>query len=89
MHCVIVFVQAAASSEWFLAFQIQNFQNLYNAEIRNTEYCCCDNPDDPCGNDINAVNSITCSAEKNVSSLLCATCKFARLSFYTRDVLSS
>ena len=89
MHYAIVFVQVA-SSEWFLTFQIQYFENLYNAEIRNNEYCCCDNPDDPCGNDINAVDSMTCMQyRRNVSSLVCARCKFARFSFYTHDLFSS
>ena len=33
-----------ASNEWFLGVQIQNFENLYNAEraLVGTGYCCCD-----------------------------------------------
>ena len=31
-----------ASTEWFLGVQIQNFENLYNAEIILGGYCCCD-----------------------------------------------
>ena len=32
-----------ASNEWFLGVQIQNFENLYNAErALGTGYCCCD-----------------------------------------------
>ena len=31
-----------ASTEWFLGVQIQDFENLYNAEIINGNYCCCD-----------------------------------------------
>ena len=31
-----------ASSEWFLGVHIQNFENPYNVEIRDGEYCCCD-----------------------------------------------
>ena len=37
----MIFIQVA-SSEWFLRVQIQKFENLYNVEIRNEEYCCCD-----------------------------------------------
>ena len=32
-----------ASTEWFLGVQIQNFENLYNAEFAfGPGYCCCD-----------------------------------------------
>ena len=31
-----------ANSEWVLGVHVQHFQNLYNAEIRNGHYCCCD-----------------------------------------------
>ena len=32
-----------ASTEWFLGVQIQNFENLYNAEMTlGLGYCCCD-----------------------------------------------
>ena len=32
-----------ASTEWFLGVQIQNFENLYNAEMLSSiVYCCCD-----------------------------------------------
>ena len=33
-----------ASSEWVLGVQIKHFKNLYNVEIRDGLYCCCDNP---------------------------------------------
>ena len=57
---MIVFVQVT-SSEWFLVVQIQDFLNLYNAEIRNNHYCCCDDHDNQCtGADINAVNNEKC-----------------------------
>ena len=60
MCCVIVFVQVA-SSEWFLVVQMQDFLNLYDAEIRNSYYCCCDDHDNQCaGADINAVNNDEC-----------------------------
>ena len=35
-------VVQVASSEWVLGVQIQHFENMYNAEIRNDLYCCCD-----------------------------------------------
>ena len=45
-----------------LGVQIQQFQNLHNAEIRNGEYCCCDDP--LCENDIMALeNSCSPSCE--------------------------
>ena len=56
---MIVFVQVA-SSEWFLAVQIKKILNLYNAEIRENYYCCCDIID-CAGSDINAVNHMGCS----------------------------
>ena len=31
-----------ASMEWFLGVQIQDFMNLYNVQIINGNYCCCD-----------------------------------------------
>ena len=37
----MIFMQIA-STEWFLGVQIQNFENLYNAEIIFDGYCCCD-----------------------------------------------
>ena len=59
--CVLVFVQVA-SSEWFLAVQIQDFENPYNAEIRMVDkYCCCDDGEVDCaGADISAVNNMHC-----------------------------
>ena len=54
-----------AKSEWFQVVQMQDFENLYNAEIRSNQYCCCDNPDVQCGNYINAVNSITCNTQNS------------------------
>ena len=60
---MIVFVQVA-SSEWFLVVQIQDFENMYNDDIRNNEYCCCDNTVIPCGNDINAVDTTSCNSQQ-------------------------
>ena len=37
-----------ASTEWVLGVQIQNFTNLYNVEIINGMYCCCDD-NERCG----------------------------------------
>ena len=59
---MIVFVQEA-SSEWFLAVQIQDYENMYNTEIKNNEYCCCDNPEGPCGNGISAIKSTPCNSQ--------------------------
>ena len=44
----LIFMQVA-STEWFLGVQIQNYKNLYNVEIINGEYCCCDD-NQTCGN---------------------------------------
>ena len=41
-----------ASSEWVLGVQIQHFENMYNAEIRDGKYCCCDRNDVVCQADI-------------------------------------
>ena len=41
---LLVFVQVA-SSEWVLGVEIQHFENLYDAEIRDGVFCCCDNRD--------------------------------------------
>ena len=50
-----------ARSEWFLAIQILEFQNLHDAEIRNNYFCCCDDGNTTCaGADINAVNNMEC-----------------------------
>ena len=38
-----------ASTKWFLGVQIQNFMNVYNVEIINGMYCCCDD-NEKCGN---------------------------------------
>ena len=45
--CLVCFMQFS-STEWFLGVQIQNFVNLYNAEIINGMYCCCDD-NETCG----------------------------------------
>ena len=47
------------SSEWFLVIQMKEFDNLYDAEIRNDDkYCCCDDGDSSCaGANIDAVNT--------------------------------
>ena len=44
---ILLYIQVAGI-EWILGVQIQRFDNLYNAEIRNGEYCCCDSSRDPC-----------------------------------------
>ena len=41
-----------ASSEWVLGVQIQHFENMYNAEIIDGKYCCCDDDDVMCQEDI-------------------------------------
>ena len=43
----LIFMQVA-STKWFLGVQIQNFRNLYNVEIINGNYCCCDD-NEKCG----------------------------------------
>ena len=52
-----------ASSEGVLGVQIQHFENIHNAEIRNDMYCCCDTPDrvTPCGESTDAVKAATCA----------------------------
>ena len=36
------------SSEQVLGVEIAHFENMYNAEIRSGNYCCCDAPDSSC-----------------------------------------
>ena len=56
MLCVQV-----ASSEWVLGVNIQHFENMFNAEIRSGNYCCCDDGVTPCGETIDAVKPMTCT----------------------------
>ena len=37
---MVYFIQVA-STKWFLGVQIQHFENPYNVEIINGDYCCC------------------------------------------------
>ena len=43
-----------ASSEWMLGVEIKEFDNPYNAEMRDNQYCCCDIPN-TCRSDITAL----------------------------------
>ena len=54
-----------ANSEWVLGVHMQNFQNLYNAEIRNGYYCCCDISylDVGCVNNLTNLNVAACTSE--------------------------
>ena len=54
-----------ANSEYVLGVHVQNFQNLYNAEIRNGLYCCCDISyvDVPCVEDLTDLNVTVCTSE--------------------------
>ena len=63
--CVVYSVQMA-SSEWVLGLQIQHFANLYNAEIRGDQYCCCDMQSTaavPCVDNLPDLQSSDCTAE--------------------------
>ena len=53
-------VVQVSSSEWVLGVEIQHFENVYNAEIRNGMYCCCDAAA-PCGGTIDAIQPMTCT----------------------------
>ena len=48
---MVIFMQVA-STEWFLGVQIQDFTNLYNVQIINGMYCCCDD-NETCGSTLN------------------------------------
>ena len=50
IHCLWVIFMQVASTEWYLGVQIQDFINLYNVEIINGMYCCCDDSE-TCGSD--------------------------------------
>ena len=55
-----------ASSEWVLCVHVQQFQNVYNAEIRNVkDYCCCDisSIDMPCVKNLTHLNVTACTSE--------------------------
>ena len=42
--CLCVIFMQIARAEWFLGVQIQNFENIHNAEyvLGTNQYCCCD-----------------------------------------------
>ena len=48
-----------------LCVRLQHFQNLYNAEIINGQYCCCDISylDVPCGENLTGLNITACTSE--------------------------
>ena len=54
-----------ANSEWVLCVQVEHFENLYNAEIRNDEYCCCDVSYlvVPCVQVVTDINVAECTSE--------------------------
>ena len=54
-----------ASSEWALCLRVEHFENLYNAEIRNDKYCCCDvyNLFVPCVEVFTDLNVTDCTSE--------------------------
>ena len=43
-----IFSMQVSSIEWILGVQIQRFDNMYNVEMTNDRYCCCDNLRGPC-----------------------------------------
>ena len=54
-----------ANSEWVLGVQVQHFQTLYNAEIRNGQHCCCDISymDVACVQDLGNLDVTACTFE--------------------------
>ena len=55
-----------ANSEWVLGVHVQHFENLYNAEIRDTgKYCCCDisYKNVPCVANLTDLNVAACTSE--------------------------
>ena len=52
------FYMQVASSEWVLGVHIHQFMNVYNAEIRNGKYCCCDDHFKECWENITDVNGM-------------------------------
>ena len=52
------------SGEWVLGIQVQEFEILFNFEIRNGEYCCCDipPPEVECSSDLTALDSDACNS---------------------------
>ena len=56
-----MFVQVA-SSERLLSVEIQHYENMFNAEIRDGEYCCCDQPSQPlCVQNIENLDTEECT----------------------------
>ena len=49
----VCFVQVA-KSEQLLGVQLQNFDNMFNAEIRDDKYCCCDQ-ESTCADNIESI----------------------------------
>ena len=64
----LIFMQVA-STEWFLGVQIQNYKNLYNVEIINGMYCCCDD-NETCGS---APNDLLAMCKDPNTVQLCET----------------
>ena len=52
-----------ASSEWVLGVQIKHFKNLYNVETKSGLYCCCDNADVPCSENITHEDGKCCDSD--------------------------
>ena len=68
--CLWVIFMQVASTKWFLGVQIQDFINLYNVEIINGMYCCCD-ANEKCGRIQNELLGMC----KNASTTqICETC---------------
>ena len=69
-----------ANTEWFLGVQIQNFTNLYNVEIINGRYCCCDD-NETCGS---TANDLLAMCKHASTTQVCETWFLV----YTRKCLS-
>ena len=62
---LFVFLQVV-NSEWVLGVHVQHFQNLYNAEFRDSRcYCCCDIPSIvvPCVEELINLTVLACTSE--------------------------
>ena len=71
MTCSLILMclcMQVTSSEWLLGIQIQQFENLYNAEIKQEQFCCCDISTSDCNGNMTLLKDaiINCSFQCQV-----------------------
>ena len=85
-----------ANSEQLLSVQIQHFENVFNAEIRGGQYCCCDQTMPPCNDTIMALSTTACNTACHPYFMIyfqpcpsIETCCFAKLYNFPGDFIAA